>query len=203
MIWIFINLDGQLSEYSNQENEIFPDRKCHGCCHSPTASRWAGDKGCRRSHSFSLRAAALLLLCCCSEVKPPDFSHSPEGAWWEAVSFLSPQHPLPSPLLRKWCLYPCQKTAALYHKMCVFFFFFMAEPASLKPQHLYWPSSHFSPLSLSLSHPPLFPCLKQYSLPVVIDSRRLGPSKCSFESGVILSNCSNSRWQGWEGFGGL
>lgn len=81
--------------------------------------------------------------------------------------------------------------------------FFMAEPASLKPQHLYWPSSHFSPLSLSLSHPPLFPCLKQYSLPVVIDSRRLGPSKCSFESGVILSNCSNSRWQGWEGFGGL
>lgn len=121
MIWIFINLDGQLSNYSNQENEIFPDRKCHGCCHSPTASRWAGDKGCRRSHSFSLRAAALLLLCCCSEVKPPDFSHSPEGAWWEAVSFLSPQHPLPSPLLRKWCLYPCQKTAALYHKMCVFF----------------------------------------------------------------------------------
>lgn len=60
------------------------------------------------------------------------------------------------------------------------------------------------PISLlSLSHPPLFPCLKQYSLPVVIDSRRLGPGKCSFESGVILSNCSNSRWQGWEGSGWL
>lgn len=103
------------------------------------------------------------------------------------------------PLPRKWCLYPCQGTAALYRTMC-WGLFFMAEPASLKPRHLYWPTSRLSPLSLS--HPPLFPCLKQYSLPVVIDSRRLGPSKCSFESGVILTNCSNSRWQGWEGLAG-
>lgn len=101
------------------------------------------------------------------------------------------------PVPRMWYLFMSENSSTLGHML--FFFLWLS-------QRLLNPSTCIDPPPISLlspSHPPLFPCLKQYSLPVVIDSRRLGPGKCSFESGVILSNCSNSRWQGWEGFGWL
>lgn len=121
-----------------------PRPKCHGCCHSPTAPRCAGD-------GRTLSTSTLLPFSCCvaaQRLNLMTFLIAVERPGDRSCPFSDRNNtraPLPSPLSRKRCLYPCQQTAALQGTMC----FFMAEPASLKAKHLYWPTSHLSPLPLS------------------------------------------------------
>lgn len=98
--------------------------------HLDSVPQWE-DKSCGQSQCpLRPQALALQLLCCRPEVKPPDFSHRCGKAWWWttcSVTLWQHRHNPP----RKWCLYPCQRTAAL-RAVCVF----MAEPATFKPKHL-------------------------------------------------------------------
>lgn len=169
----------------HQENEIFFDPECHGCCHSLTASCCAGDGRTvspSRLLPFSCCVAAqrLNLVTFLIVVKRPGDRPCP-------FSDLNNTQTLCPPLCPGSGAYIHVSEQQHFRAQCVFLWL---------SQRLLKPSTCIDPPPISLlsrSHPPLFACLKQYSLSVVIDSRRLGHSKCSFESVVILSNCSNSR----------
>lgn len=142
-IWIFINFDGQLPKNYHQENEIFPDPKCLGCCHSltrPTVPVTKAVDGRAASPSgllpFGCRVAAqrLNLTTFLIVVKRPGDRPCP---------FSDCTDPLPSPLPRTWCLYPCQRTAAL-EGTC---FFYGLNPSTCIDQP---PTSHLSLLFLPL-----------------------------------------------------